>query len=85
MVQNFVEMPPDPPEKIFVAFIFADHEPLKPCPYQIVASPLPLTARVPCMTVSQGFVLHLAVFLTQHDFFQMRAHSEKKMYSWLSL
>ena len=43
MVQNFVEMPPDPPEKIFAVFIFAEHEPLKPPPYQIVATPLPLT------------------------------------------
>ena len=43
MVQNFVEMPPDPPEEIFAVFIFAEHEPLKPPPYQIVATPLPLT------------------------------------------
>ena len=40
LVQNFAEMPPDPPEEIFTVSIFAECNLFKPHPYQMIAMPL---------------------------------------------
>ena len=40
MGKIYVKVSPDPPEEVFIC---AEHEPLKPYPYQIVATLLPLT------------------------------------------
>ena len=36
-------MPPDPLEEFFTVFIFAEHEPFNPHPYQMIAMPCSLT------------------------------------------
>lgn len=40
LMQNFVEMLPDPPEEIFTVFTFAERNPFKPHPYQMISTPL---------------------------------------------